>query len=434
MAEAPSAAGGSSTIPDATREAFAQPSPALPRQLRESFFLGRSLFRQVWVVAPAMDRDVSGLGPIFNRPSCAACHLKNGRGRAPDHPAEKMSTMLVRLSIPGIDAHGGPLPHPAYGDQLNDSANPGIAAEGQARITWQEHLETLPDGERVSLRRPLVRFSELAYGPLGEDVLVSPRIAPPVFGLGLLEAVPESTLQELAAHSQALGLGGRLNRVWDPSRRAMVVGRFGWKANSASLLTQTAAAFLGDLGITSSLFPDENCTMVQAACSAAPSAGAPELSDARLAVTILYQQSIAVPARRDSGNPKVARGERAFASAGCVGCHVPELLTGGHPLPFLSGQHIHPYTDLLLHDMGEGLADHRPDFLASGRDWRTPPLWGIGLGEHINGHRAFLHDGRARTYAEAILWHDGDAGPSREAFRAMGKADRDALLEFLDSL
>lgn len=426
-------AGGSSTVKDAGREAFGQPSPALPRQLRDAFFLGRSLFRQVWVIAPAQDRDVSGLGPIFNRPSCAACHLKNGRGRAPDHPGEKMSTMLVRLSLPGTDAHGGPRLHPVYGDQLNDSANPGIAAEGQARIRWEEHVELLSDGERVAMRRPHLLFRELAYGPLG-DVLTSPRIAPPVFGLGLIEAVPEANLRELAERAQRRGVGGRVNEVWDPTQQRVAVGRFGWKANTASLLQQTAAAFIGDLGITSAIFPDENCSGPQTTCAAAPSAGQPEIVEARLAATVLYQQAIAVPARRNIDDPQVRRGEQIFLTVGCADCHVPSLTTGEHPLGFLANQTIHPYSDLLLHDMGEGVADHRPDFLARGRDWRTPPLWGPGLSEKVNGHHAYLHDGRARTLVEAVLWHDGDARGARDAFRALPRDERDALLAFLNSL
>ncbi|HVY05471.1 MAG TPA: di-heme oxidoredictase family protein, partial [Burkholderiales bacterium] len=224
--------GGSSTIFDAGRESYGSPSPAMPAQLGEAFFLGRNLFRQVWVVAPALDRDVSGLGPLFNRPSCAACHLKNGRGRAPDGPGEKMTTMLVRLSVPGRGEHGGPLPHPVYGDQLNDAAVPGIAPEGQARIRWQEHVERFADGEEIALRRPIVEFSELAYGPLGEDILVSPRIAPPAFGLGLLEAVSEQDIRARAALPERQGVRGKVNEVWDAGQQRMVLGRFGWKANA----------------------------------------------------------------------------------------------------------------------------------------------------------------------------------------------------------
>lgn len=426
---------GSSTVFDQTREAYGLASPAMPAPLRDAFFLGRSLFRQVWVVAPAMDRDVSGLGPLFNRPSCAACHLKNGRGRAPEDPSEKMTTMLVRLSLPGAAAHGEPLPHPVYGDQLNDAAIPGIPAEGQARVRWEEHTEHFSDGTQIRLRKPRIEFSELAYGPMGTDVRISPRIAPPVFGLGLLENIPEEAILALAARQETEGVSGRPNRVWDPVAQREVLGRFGWKANIGTLLHQTASALLGDLGITSPILELENCTATQALCLAAPSAGKPELESQRLAAMVLYQQSLGVPARREVDHPQVMRGARLFDSAGCGTCHVTALETGDHPsLPFLSRQTIHPYTDLLLHDMGEGLSDDRPDFLAGGREWRTPPLWGIGLTERINGHAAYLHDGRARTLFEAIFWHGGEAEPAREAARKMDKNQRAALLRFLQSL
>lgn len=427
--------GGSSTVFDVGREAYGQSSSAMSPQLSEIFYTGRNLFRQVWVVAPAMDRDISGLGPLFNRPSCAACHLKNGRGRAPDGPREKMTTMLVRLSVPGTDAHGGPRPHPVYGDQLNDAAIPGIAAEGQARIRWVEHIEHFADGEAISLRQPHIEFSELAYGPLGNDILISPRIAPAVFGLGLLEAVPERDIRAQAARDKPDGVRGKVNEVWDAVQQRMVLGRFGWKANNGSLAHQSASAFIGDLGITSSAFPSENCTDAQSQCRAAPSAGTPELEDARLHAIVLYEKSLAVPARRDTRNPEVLKGQRLFESAGCVACHLPELHTSDDAdLPLLSSQRIHPYSDLLLHDMGEGLADGRADFLAGPREWRTPPLWGIGLSERVNGHAAYLHDGRARTFLEAILWHGGEAQYAAQRVREMAKGERDALLKFIESL
>jgi CxxC motif-containing protein (DUF1111 family) len=255
--------GGSSTVFETGREAYGQPSPALPPQLSNVFFIGRNLFRQVWVVAPAMDRDISGLGPLFNRPSCAACHLKNGRGRAPDGPREKMTTMLVRLSVPGTDAHGGPRPHPVYGDQLNDAAVPGLAAEGQARLRWVEHVEHFTDGEAIPLRRPQIEFSELAYGPLGDDILVSPRIAPAVFGLGLLEAVPERDIRAQAARNKPDGVHGKVNEVWDTAQQRTVLGRFGWKANNGSLSQQSASAFIGDLGILPRIAAKRNYSVAQ---------------------------------------------------------------------------------------------------------------------------------------------------------------------------
>jgi CxxC motif-containing protein (DUF1111 family) len=190
-----------------------------------------------------------------------------------------------------------------------------------------------------------------------------------------------------------------------------------------------------DIGITSTLFPDADCPEPQTECRDAPSGGEPEVDDLKLERVAFYTHLLAVPARRDIDDATVRRGEQLFGSIGCAACHVGTFTTGelgGHPE--LSHQTIHPYTDLLLHDMGAGLADHRPDFAADGFEWRTPPLWGIGLVETVNQHSFFLHDGRARGLAEAILWHGGEGEASRERFRMLAAADREALIRFLESL
>jgi CxxC motif-containing protein (DUF1111 family) len=304
------------------------------------------------------------------------------------------------------------------------------------------------DGEKVTLRRPRLEFSALQFGELGADILTSPRMAPAMVGVGLLEAVPDETILALAKEQRKLGVNGKPNYVWDVENEQTVLGRFGWKANQPSLRQQTAAAFHGDIGATSYLFPEENCPSVQAACLEVPSASKcggqggctgnqyrPEVVPSRLTNITFYLQALAVPARRNGDDPQVKRGEELFAQANCAACHVPELKTGPKPaLRAAANQVIHPYTDLLLHDMGEELADGRPDFKASGRDWRTPPLWGIGLIKIVNGHSDLLHDGRARDINEAILWHGGEAEKSREAFRAMPKAEREALVKFVESL
>jgi CxxC motif-containing protein (DUF1111 family) len=249
--------------------------------------------------------------------------------------------------------------------------------------------------------------------------------------------VPEETLHSLAEQQsrQGDGIAGRINMVWDMAAGKSVPGRFGWKAEQPTVLQQTAGAFVEDIGITSSLMPDENYTACEKICAKQPSGGHPEVSDKIFHNVVSYSRTLAVPARRNWTNACVLRGKAIFATAHCAVCHVPSLQTGDRPeLPELSNQTIHPFTDLLLHDMGEGLADHRPIFDASGRDWRTPPLWGVGLVSKVNGHTCFLHDGRARNLAEAILWHDGEAHAARERFRALPAADREALIAFLQSL
>ena len=268
------------------------------------------------------------------------------------------------------------------------------------------------------------------------EILVSPRIAPSVFGGGLLEAIPDAAILAKADpdDSDGDGISGRANMVWSVRDGETRLGRFGWKANVPTLEQQIAGAFHGDIGITSPLFVDENCPTGQDTCQSAPNGGVPEIGEERLAKVVFYNQTLAVPAMRDVDDPQVRRGARLFLKAGCAACHTPNYTTGEHAVPAVTGQVIFPYTDLLLHDMGEGLADGRPDFLANEREWRTPPLWGIGLIKNVNNHTRLLHDGRARDIAEAILWHGGEGLAAREEFRKMSREEREALLRFLEAL
>jgi CxxC motif-containing protein (DUF1111 family) len=347
-----------------------------------------------------------------------------------------MLSMLVRLSVPGTDAHGGPLGEPAYGGQFQPRSIPGVPAEGSTVLTWAEMPGTYADGTAYSLRAPHLAFAGLAHGPMQADTMFSMRVAPPQFGLGLLEAVSEADILANADEGDLDhdGISGRANHVWDQVLGAVALGRFGWKANQPSLRQQTAGAMLGDIGMTTSLSPDQNCTSVETECAAAANGGAPELADSTLDLLVFYGRTLAVPARRDVDDGAVLRGRALFREAGCADCHVPSFTTSTSDVAALSQQRIWPYTDLLLHDMGEPLADHRPDYDASGTEWRTPPLWGIGLLMTVNRHEFLLHDGRARGPEEAILWHGGEAEAAREAFRAMSAADRDALVRFLRSL
>jgi len=427
-------ASGPYATTNVTREAFSQPLPQLPESLRDSFARGRSLFRQNWVIAPARDSEVDGLGPLYNRISCIACHAANGKGHAPDDPRERAGSLLVRLSVAGKDAHGGPQPHPVYGDQFNEASIPGVPAEGRVSVSWRSHQVTLAGGEKVSLRQPRLRFHELGYGPLGK-VMTSARVGPPVFGLGLLEAVPEQTLLTLAQQAPAGAVRGRINRVYDVQSGQTVSGRFGLKANRSTLRDQIAAAMAGDLGITSTLMPHDGCMPAQTACLQAPHGGIPELSDQQLDDLTIYLSFLAPPAARDTDRTDVKRGAQLFKAAGCVACHRPQLPLAQHPLlGDLSGTEIAPYTDLLLHDMGPGLADGRPDYLANGRQWRTAPLWGAGLLRKMNERAGYLHDGRARNVQEAILWHGGEAQAARRRYMQLTAEERKALLAFIDAL
>lgn len=428
--------GGAATVLATTRQAFGQPLPHLTPDQETRFFVGNSFFNRNWVSAPSSTTARDGLGPLFNARSCSACHLHDGRGRPPA-PGEDMLSMLVRLSIPGRDAQQGVVPEPTYGDQLNGLAVHGVPPEGRVRVDYEEIAGAYGDGEPYSLRKPRYTFIDLNYGAMRPETLLSPRVAPAMVGLGLLEAVPAQALLRLADPDDADGDGvsGRPNRVWDRARQQTVLGRFGWKANQPTVAQQVAGAFLGDIGITSSLFPDENCPPAALACRQARNGGNPELSDQLFGHVVFYSRTLAVPARRDVQRPDVRHGKQLFDEAQCNACHTPTLRTGTVPgLPDLSQQVIHPYTNLLLHDMGAALADGRPDFEATGSEWRTPPLWGIGLVQTVNRHTYFLHDGRARNLAEAILWHGGEAETSKEYFRRLPRTDREALLRFLRSL
>lgn len=429
--------GGATTVFNATSNAFGQPARNLPLELRTDFFVGNAFFNRNWVTAPSSTEGSDGLGPLFNARSCSSCHFRDGRGRPPLTPDEPFVGLLFRLSIPGRSEDGGPLDEPVYGGQLNQQAILGVPEEGRVAVSYTEMPGAYLDGEPYSLRTPTYEFVDLAYGPLHVDAQMSPRTAPFIFGLGLLEALDESTILERADPDDrdGDGISGRPNRVWDRREQRIVLGRLGWKANQSSIEQQSAGAFLGDIGLTSPLFPAENCTAAEIACLAAPNGGEPELDQNKIDAITFYGRYLAVPARRDVDDPDVRRGEALFAGIGCADCHVTTLVTGTvADAPALSEQRIHPYTDLLLHDMGSELADARPDYEADGREWRTPPLWGIGLLETVNRHTLLLHDGRARGFAEAILWHGGEGEAAREAFRALSRDARAALIRFMESL
>ncbi len=428
--------GGGTTRPVFAQNAFSFQAANAPRAHQRPFSFGNRLFNTNWIEAPASVKSFDGLGPLFNRVSCSGCHTKDGRGSPPVSGAGPMDSLLLKISIRGVGEHGGPVPVPGYGDQLSERGINGVLPEGVVHIAHEVLPGTYGDGEAFSLRKPVYTIQDTNYGPLPADVLLSARVAPHVIGLGLLEAVPDETLMALAdpADADGEGISGRVNRVWDSRLQKTVIGRFGWKAGQPDLINQNSSAAIGDIGLTTSLHPRENCEVNQEQCAESQKGGAPEISDEFLEKLTLYTATLAVPAQRDADNPKVVQGQKLFAQMQCSRCHFPTLQSGEHPLAEVSGQTFHPYTDLLLHDMGDGLTDGRPEFVADGREWRTPPLWGLGLVPIVNGHLSLLHDGRARGFAEAILWHGGEGERASEAFRQAPRSDRDALIEFLGSL
>lgn len=436
--------GGATSVDKEGANAFSLPAANLPLNKRLDFSVGNSFFRNPWIPAPATTQARDGLGPLFNTNGCQNCHIKDGRGHPPEKNDIHSVSMLVRLSIPAMSAEQkqifikeGIVPEPTYGGQLQDFALQDQTAEGQINITYTDYPVRFTDGSEIILRKPEVQITQLGYGDMHPDTQLSARVAPPMIGLGLLESISEQTLMSWADEDDADndGISGKINKVWDVERKQFAIGRFGWKAGQPTLMQQNAAAFNGDLGLTSRLFPNENCTSTQTICAALPNGGTPEVSDNILDFVEFYTQHLAVPIRRKTLQPDVKQGQSLFVEAGCDSCHKTQVTTATRQgLPALSNQNIHPYTDLLLHDMGEGLADNRPEYLANGREWRTAPLWGIGYTKEVNGHTYFLHDGRARNLMEAILWHGGEAESAKQNVLRFNQKQRDALIAFLNSL
>jgi len=440
--------GGETTIRNRTSRAYEQPAPNLSESWLALHLEGDRHFDAVFVTPPATVNP--GLGPLFNNASCTGCHIRDGRGMP------EKGQLLVRVSAAHEDAEqnnaeqnteqnteqyseeqlvlhehyhpeaavslGNAPPVPGIGTQIQDQGVYGYTPEAQVAIQWQEQSATYADGKPYSLRSPNFQITRTEGQPLTSDVMTSPRLPSPVFGLGLLEAIPEDTIVSLSDPDDRNqdGISGRPNYVWDVVKQTEVLGRFGWKANNPDLLQQTASAYVNDMGVTSPLFPETD--------------GSSEIDAETLRAVTVYVQTLAVPARVMLNSTQVQRGEQLFTAANCAGCHVATLHTGTHEIPALANQTIHPYTDLLLHDMGTGLADDRPDFQATGTEWRTAPLWGIGLTQTVLPYSSYLHDGRARTLEEAILWHGGEAESAKEAFKTLPESDRTALIQFLRSL
>lgn len=406
--------GGDTTVDDRSRDAFRHPAANLSADELARSQAGRSPFDFQW--------DVPKLGPLFNNIACLGCHAGNGRGLSQIGGTALASQALIRVSLtdgaPGDP--GGPIPVPGYGTQLQDHATFGLA-EVHVTLEWQDFPMSFGDGEMITLREPRLAIEPSNGAMFPANTRYSYRIAPQMIGLGLLEAIPESALAAAADPDDADGDGisGRVNMVWDPVQGATVVGRFGWKANTSTLHVQAAAAFVNDIGATNVVFPEPD--------------GERDITVVQLDDTTFFIQTIGVPAAAPRDDTALL-GRSLFTDFGCASCHTPTQTTGPHAIGALGVQRIHPYTDLLVHDMGDLLTDARDDFAAAGVEWRTPALWGIGLAKTVNPMATFLHDGRARTLEEAILWHGGEAAAAREHFRSAAHSDRDALIAFLQTL
>lgn len=434
------------------RDAFSQSSANITFEEEGTFKLGNALFRKLWVSSPSSTQASDGLGPLFNARACQSCHLKDGRGHPPEGNRDATS-MFLRLARAAQTEEEKKLvaeravrnfPDPVYGTQLQDLAVPGLKGEGRMTIAYEEIPVTLGDGTTVSLRKPAYSVEDLGYGPIDPRTTLSPRVTPQMIGLGLVEQIHPADILAKADPDDADGDGisGRASIVRDPKSEAPTLGRFGWKAQTSTIRQQTADAFAGDIGISTPDMPKSwgDCTPAQTDCLDRPTGvqerlGDTEAPDPVLDLVTFYSQNLAVPARRAVDRPQVLRGKQVFYESGCVSCHTPKFVTRRDaPNKAHAFQLIWPYSDFLLHDMGEQLADGQQVGDATGTEWRTPPLWGIGLTEKVSGHTFFLHDGRARNLTEAILWHGGEAQAARDRFADLPVSDRDALIKFLESL
>lgn len=454
--------GGDGSVAIVLRASYMQPASNLDRLAKPDFYAGKALAKQPWVKAPSATFSRDGLGPLFNARSCLACHVNGGRGEVPLQDGKPLFSALVRLSLPGEDKTKGVIEEPNYGSQFQPQST-SLASqlgsvikeltpevndppdEGDVAVTWNKKTFLYPDGEAVILRFPVIKFSNLAYGAMHGDSLSSLRNAPALHGMGLLEAIAEQDIlrQQDELDKDGNGVSGRANQVWDVARASTVLGRFGWKAAQPTVRQQTAAAFMNDVGISSSVFPSQPCTQAQAACLDEKhgeewdkhSDMYVELPDNMLALATQFTRDLGVPKREAKVDKALLRGRALFYQSACQECHTPSYITENVPTaPHLSRQKIWPYTDLLLHDMGEDLADGRPDFKASGAEWRTAPLWGIGLSKQVNGNAQLLHDGRAQNIEEAILWHGGEAQRSHDYFINLSTSQREALISFVKTL
>ena len=444
--------GAATSRADVNGDAFSHFSANITFEEEATFKLGNALFTKLWVSSPSSTQASDGLGPLFNARACQSCHLKDGRGHPPEGEADSTS-MFLRLARPArtdqereaiSDYRKLNFPDAVYGEQLQDLAVPGLKSEGRMKISYTEVPVTLAGGEVVKLRKPSYSVTDLGYGPIEGDVTLSPRVAPPMIGMGLIQASHDSDILAKADpdDKDGDGISGKPSMVRDHKTGELKLGRFGFKAQNASIRDQSSSAFAGDMGIST---PDDpfdhgDCTKAQAECLAMPTGvqqrlGPVEAPDPVLPLVTFYSENLAVPARREMGDKVVLKGKELFYKAGCTDCHTPKFVTRRDPGNKAQAfQLIWPYSDFLLHDMGEGLADGQQVGVATGAEWRTQPLWGIGLTKTVNGHTFFLHDGRARNLTEAILWHGGEAQKARDAFAALNKQDREALTKFLESL
>lgn len=419
---------------DTTKKAFSQ-MQRLNNKDEDMFILGKSFFSVPWVEAPSATTARDGLGPLFNANTCKNCHPNNSAGVIFNKDATLNRSLVLRLSIPhakninnNLIMKNGFLPEPVYGAQLATNGNLKVPFEGNVDVEYRFVKGKYTDGKTYELRVPLYTAKNLNYGVMDKNVNIAPRLALSLVGLGFLEEISQRDIlnNEDVTDKDQDGISGKANWVYSPEKKEMMLGRFAYKATAVDIKHQTANAAHNDMGLSNPLYPSENCTPNQKEClDAQKGIGEFDLPMQRLDAISFYLKSLKVPQQRITEN--FLKGEKIFNDIGCVKCHIDTFTTK-------NGVTIHPYSDLLLHDMGKDLDDGHVDFKADSSEFRTTPLWGIGLREKLSGALNLLHDGRARSFEEAILWHGGEAQNTKNTFKALPQKSREYLIDFLKGL
>ena len=399
-----------------SKAALQQLQSGLKNELIDQLAVGRSFFTIPWVTAPAATRARDGLGPLFNANACVACHQNLGGGAA-----VKQQGPVDRSIVFVISPNKNSQSEPAYGKQLAINAVHGVPFEAQVVAKLDTREFTYTDGDRVELKRPQFSLTQLNYGEFNGSA--NPRRTPALIGLGLIEQIPEAQIlvYEDSTDIDNNGISGKARFVWSYELSKTKLGRFGWKASSVSTIEQSAKAALNDMGLTSKWFPEESCLAKQKDCIEAYRSSEFDLPYQRLLAISEYLNHLRLP---ETGLLS-SKAKLLFKTTGCQACHRSEY-------QLLDGSSINPYSDFLLHDMGDDLADSGVHKLA--REWRTAPLWGVGIARIVNPDAGFLHDGRATTLEQAILWHGGEAEASRQSFTQLSRSKRQLLINFLENL
>ena len=442
----PSLPGGETSNQVENKNSFSLSSRNLEEHMRINFLVGNALFERMWEDS-SISKNIAkdGLGPFFSARSCESCHINDGRGHIPLTNKEDKISVVIQISqnIEQSNDYIKNIDDDTYGGQISEFAVKDVLKEADIIIDYKYSLEMYEDGRVVELRRPIIKIDNLNYGEFNESTTFSARIAQPMIGLGLIEHISDQSLlmNEDIDDTNKDGISGKANKVWDIQKEKLAIGRFGWKSAQPSVYQQTADAFYHDMGLSNKLYSNPfNCTSKQEECTKAISGNSEEYDDLevssdQLDLVTFYSSQLGVPARRSINAENVKKGKEIFFALNCNSCHVESFTTGdtgSHAN--LNNQIIYPYSDFLLHDMGESLSDGVSEFLAQGSEWRTPPLWGIGLTNTVSEEYGYLHDGRARTIEEAILWHGGEANEIIQNYKKLKKSEVNQLLSFINSL